>query len=82
MSEQCSAPAPQQSIPQSAIDGLLSQLDAAKQMYNESMNTMFQLRTQAIQMDKINKELHKKVKELEDKLANVQAKDVQPDPAI
>jgi aminoglycoside phosphotransferase len=70
---------------EAAVQGLLSQLDASKQMYNESINTMFQLRTQAIQLDKMNKDLQNQVKQLKEeleKLRNPQSADVAPDPQV
>ena len=71
-------------VPEAAIEGLLSQLDASKQMYNEGINTIFQLRTQCIQMDKMNKQLQNQVNQLKaevEKLSNPQSADVAPDVA-
>ena len=72
-------------IPEAVVQGLLSQLDASKQMYNESINTIFQLRTQCIQLDKMVKDLNNQVKQLKEqieKLSNPQSADVPPDPCI
>lgn len=78
-------------VPDAAIQGLLSQLDASKTMFNESVNTIFQLRTQCIQLDKINKDLQKEINQLKENLAakdaeiarlsNPQSADVAPDVA-
>jgi uncharacterized protein YlxW (UPF0749 family) len=47
------------------VDGLLAQLDATKQMYNEGMNQQLQLRTSNIMLQKAAQELQAKVNEFQ-----------------
>ena len=78
--------------PNDPIQALLSQLDASKQMFNESLNQIFQLRTQVIQHQKMYNDVSNKLKKANEaleaankkiaELSNPQASDVQPDPCI
>jgi len=75
----------QQQVPENAIEGLLSQLDASKQLFNESLNSVFQFRTQCIHLQKENQKLANQVNQLKaelEKLREPQASDVAPDPAL
>lgn len=56
------------------VQALLSQLEASKQMYNESINSMFQLRTQAIHLQKMNADLQNQLKQAKENLATANAK--------
>lgn len=49
-------------------EGLSYQLDASKQMYNESINTVYQLRTTNVAITKLNAQLQNKVNQLESNL--------------
>lgn len=37
---------------QAELDGLIAQLEASKQMYNEALNTSYQLRTENVMLKK------------------------------
>jgi polyhydroxyalkanoate synthesis regulator phasin len=56
------------------VDGLLAQLDAHKQLFNETLNASLSQRTHNILLTKQNQELINKVHSLNDEVAALKAK--------